>query len=86
MAKCAFCRKGPELFYLTSTEAYRLTPAELMGLLAWEHHQGSYSPSSRRSGQSSPDGRKLQTAARSGMRIDLSHFERLDVVVRKTSV
>ena len=33
-----FNRKGPFL-YLTSTESYLLTPAELMGLTAWEYHE-----------------------------------------------
>ena len=33
----AFSRKGPYLC-LTSTESYWLTPAELMGLMAWERY------------------------------------------------
>lgn len=74
-----FTRKGP-LLYLTSTEAYRLTPAELMGLLAWEHHQG-LQPEQRGENANLRLMAELQTAARSGMHIDLSHFERLDVVV-----
>lgn len=74
-----FTRKGP-LLYLTSTETYRLTPAELMGLLAWEHHQG-LQPEQRGEDANLRLMAELQTAARSGMRIDLSHFERLDVVV-----
>ena len=74
-----FTRKGP-LLYLTSTEVYRLTPAELMGLLAWEHHQG-LQPEQRGEAANLRLMAELQTAARSGMRIDLSHFERLDVVV-----
>lgn len=74
-----FKRKGP-LLYLTSTEMYRLTPAELMGLLAWEHHQ-NLKPEQRCEAANLRLMAELQTAARSGMRIDLSHFDRLDVVV-----
>lgn len=74
-----FNRKGPFL-YLTSTENYLLTPAELMGLTAWEHHE-QLLPEQRNEGANLLFMAKLQTAARSGMRIDLSHFERLDVVV-----
>ncbi|HBP6666462.1 TPA: DEAD/DEAH box helicase [Pseudomonas aeruginosa] len=74
-----FTRKGPLLF-LTSTECYRLPPAELMGLMAWEHHQNL--PVQQRGEASNLRlMAELQTAARSGMRVDLSHFERLDVVV-----
>ncbi len=75
----SFIRKGP-LLYLTSTEAYRLTPAELMGLSAWERHQ-ELQPEQRGEGSNLRLMAELQTAARSGMRLDLSHFERLDVVV-----
>lgn len=74
-----FSRIGP-ILQLTSTEVYRLTPAELMGLEAWEHHQ-RLSPESRNEAANLRLMAELQTAARSGMRIDLSHFERLDVVV-----
>ncbi|MGQ9951336.1 DEAD/DEAH box helicase [Pseudomonas aeruginosa] len=74
-----FNRKGPYL-YLTSTECYWLTPAELMGLMAWERHV-SLAPEQRGEAANLRLMAELQTAARSGMRIDLSHFERLDVVV-----
>lgn len=74
-----FRRKGP-LLQMTSTEFYRLIPAELMGLEAWEHHQ-DLAPESRSEAANLRLMAELQTAARSGMRIDLSHFERLDVVV-----
>lgn len=74
-----FTRKGP-LLYLTSTEVYRLTPAELMGLLALEYHQ-NLRPEQRGEPANLRLMAELQTAARSGMRIDLSHFDRLDVVV-----
>ena len=74
-----FTRKGPLLF-LTSTESYRLTPAELMGLMAWERHQNLL-PQQRGEAANLRMMAELQTAARSGMRVDLSHFDRLDVVV-----
>lgn len=74
-----FSRKGPYL-YLTSTERYWLTPAELMGLMAWEKHE-SLEPAQRGEADNLRLMAELQTAARSGMRIDLSHFDRLDVVV-----
>jgi ABC-type transporter Mla MlaB component len=74
-----FTRKGPLLF-LTSTESYRLTPAELMGLMAWERHQNLLTEQ-RGEAANLRMMAELQTAARSGMRIDLSHFDRLDVVV-----
>jgi SNF2 family DNA or RNA helicase len=74
-----FTRKGP-LLYLTLSEAYRLTPAELMGLMAWEHHL-KLQPEQRGESANLRLMAELQTAARSGMRIDLSHFERLEVVV-----
>ena len=74
-----FSRKGPYL-YLTSTECYWLTPGELMGLMAWERHE-ALAPEARGEAANLRLMAELQTAARSGMRIDLSHFERLDVVV-----
>lgn len=78
-AEVPFTRKGPLLF-LTSTESYRLTPAELMGLMAWERHQNLH-PQKRGEAANLRMMAELQTAARSGMRVDLSHFDRLDVVV-----
>ncbi len=74
-----FSRKGPYL-YLTSTEVYWLTPGELMGLMAWERHEALAS-AARGEAANLRLMAELQTAARSGMCIDLSHFERLDVVV-----
>ncbi len=76
-----FRRKGPFL-YLTSADIYRLTPAELMGVMACEHHQ-NLMPELRGEAANLRLMAELQTAARSGMHIDLSHFERLDVVVPK---
>ena len=74
-----FTRKGPCL-YLGSSESYRLTPAELMGLHAWEHHR-TLTSEHRGDSANLRLMAELQTAARSGMRIDLSHFDRLEVVV-----
>ncbi len=74
----SFTRKGPYL-YLTSSEWYWLTPAEMMGLQAWERHEALL-PEQRGEAANLRLMAELQTAARSGMRIDLSHFERLDVV------
>lgn len=75
----SFTSKGPYL-YLTSSECYWLTPAEMMGLQAWERHE-ALAPEQRGEAANLRLMAELQTAARSGMRIDLSHFERLDVVV-----
>lgn len=72
-------RKGP-LLYLSSTEVYRLTPAELMGISAWEQHL-ALPPDERGEAANLRLMAELQTAQRSGMRIDLSHFNRLEVVV-----
>lgn len=74
-----FQRKGPYLL-LTSTEMYRLTPAELYGLNALERHQ-QLAPEHRGEAANVRLMAELQTAARSGMRIDLSHFDHMDVVV-----
>ena len=74
-----FTRKGPFL-YLGSQERYWLTPAELMGLMAWEEHE-TLAAEQRGEAANLRLMAELQTAARSGMSIDLSHFERLDVVV-----
>jgi hypothetical protein len=74
-----FQRKGPYL-YLTSSEHYWLTPAELMGLQAWDQHE-SLAPQGRGEAANLRLMAELQTAARSGMSVDLSHFERLEVVV-----
>lgn len=74
-----FTRKGPFLF-LGSQEKYWLTPAELMGLMAWEQHE-TLAPEHRGEGANLRLMAELQTAARSGMSIDLSHFERLEVII-----
>ena len=72
-------RKGPYL-YLTSEECYRLTPGELMGLQALEAHE-TLAAEQRGEPANLRLMAELQTASRSGMRVDLSHFERLDVVI-----
>lgn len=74
-----FTRKGPFLF-LGSQERYLLTPPELMGLMAWEQHE-FLEPNLRGEAANLRMMAELQTASRSGMSIDLSHFERLDVLV-----
>ncbi|MGI2189548.1 DEAD/DEAH box helicase [Shewanella oncorhynchi] len=74
-----FTRKGPFLFF-GSKEKYWLTPAELMGLMAWEQHE-TLAPGHRGEAANLRLMAELQTAARSGMSIDLSHFERLEVVI-----
>jgi hypothetical protein len=74
-----FTRKGPFL-YLTSTEMYRLTQAELFGLSALEYHQ-QLTPEERGEGANLRLMAELQTAQRNGMELDLGHFEKLDVVV-----
>jgi hypothetical protein len=77
--RAPFRRKGP-LLYLGANEAYRLTPAELLGLQAWERHR-DLEPECRSETENVRLMAMLQTAARSGMRIDLAHFDRMDVVV-----
>jgi hypothetical protein len=78
-SEAPFTRRGPFL-QLSSSELYRLTPSELMGLEAWERHE-KLAPEARNEAANLRLIAELQTAARSGMHIDLSHFERLDVVV-----
>lgn len=51
-----------------------------MGLMAWEKHE-TLAAEQRGEAANLRLMAELQTAARSGMSIDLSHFERLDVVV-----
>lgn len=74
-----FSRKGPYLF-LGGDEKYRLSPPELMALEALEFHQ-ALNPSDRNEADNLQLMARLQTAERSGMNIDLSHFQKLDVVV-----
>lgn len=78
-ATVPFVRKGP-LLYLTRSEIYRLTPAELLGIQAWEAHS-ELEAGERGEAANLRLMAELQTAERSGMRVDLGHFDRLDVVV-----
>jgi len=71
--------KGP-LLNLGGGERYLLTPAELLGLNAWQKHC-ELPPEERGEGANLRLMAALQTAARSGMAIDLSHFDKIDVVV-----
>ncbi len=74
-----FQRKGPYL--KLGSEIYcRLTPAELMAISAIEDHQ-TLEPEARDEAANLRLMALLQTAERSGMRVDLSHFQKLDVVV-----
>ena len=70
--------KGPFLD-LGGGELYLLTPAELLGLQAWRKHC-ELPPEARGEAANLRLMAALQTAARSGMDIDLGHFEALDVV------
>lgn len=74
-----FTREGPLLF-LTSTEVYRLTQAELFALSALEYHQRLI-PEERGEGANLRLMAELQTAQRNGMALDLGHFEKLEVTV-----
>jgi SNF2 family DNA or RNA helicase len=73
-----FQRKGP---YISLGEKfYRLTPAELLALQALDNHQ-ALPPESRNESENLRLMALLQTAQRSGMKLDLSNFKTLDVVV-----
>ena len=74
-----FQRKGPELT-LGGSENYRLRPAELLALEALEHHQ-SLPPEKRDEAENLRLMAVLQTARRSGMKLDLASFNSLEVVV-----
>jgi len=71
--------KGPFLS-LTSTEVYRLNLAELLALNALAYHQ-SLPPEERGESENLRLMGALQTAQKNGMRLDLGHFEKLDVVI-----
>lgn len=79
--ECAFQRRGPYLL-LGSLQKYRLTPAELLGLEAWHQHQ-NLKPEERGEAQNLRLMAMLQTASRSGMNIDLSHFSKFQVLIPK---
>ncbi|NVK41170.1 MAG: DEAD/DEAH box helicase [Oceanospirillaceae bacterium] len=74
-----FQRKGPYLT-LGSNQFYRLRPSELLALSALEQHQG-LNPEQHDESENLRLMALLQTAQRSGMKLDLSNFNTLDVVV-----
>ncbi|SFG68492.1 DEAD/DEAH box helicase [Neptunomonas qingdaonensis] len=74
-----FRRKGPFIYFGTK-KIYRLTSSELMGITAVENHQ-SLPVEERGTTANLRMMALLQMAERSGMRIDLSHFDRLDVSI-----
>ncbi|OJS99967.1 DEAD/DEAH box helicase [Marinobacter nauticus] len=71
--------KGPFL-NLTSSEVYRLTPAELFALKALEYHQ-NLPAENRGESENLQLMAALQTAQKNGMSLDLGHFEKLDVAI-----
>lgn len=74
-----FQRKGP-YFALGGNRFFRLTSAELLAMQALERHQ-DLGPEDRNESENLRLMALLQTARRSGMRLDLSTFNTLDVVV-----
>lgn len=70
------------ILQITSSELYRLTPAELVAFEASEHHS-ELSPDDKGEAANLRLIAELQTAQRSGMNIDLSHFEKFDVHIPK---
>lgn len=74
-----FERKGPYIS-LGGDELHRLTPAELLALQALDNHQ-ALPPENRNESENLRLMALLQTAQRSGMRLDLGNFKMLDVVV-----
>lgn len=72
-------RKGPYLV-LGSEESYRLTPAELFAIEALEQHK-ALSANDKNEAANLKLVAELQTAKSSGLRVDLSHFENLEVEV-----
>ena len=74
-----FKRKGP-FIYLTSTECYRLSPPDLMGLSAVETHD-LLTDDARGEAANIRLMAALQLAVRSGMKLSLNHFDKIDIVV-----
>ena len=70
-------RHGP--FLIVGLKRYRLRPAELLGLEAWDRHR-TLPDNDKGEGANLQLMAMLQTAARSGMAIDLHHFERLHII------
>nr|WP_284047513.1 DEAD/DEAH box helicase [Guyparkeria hydrothermalis] len=77
--RAPFERVGPLLRFGPS-EAYRLNPGELLGVQSWEAHR-DLEPGERGEAANLRLMAELQVAQRSGMNIDLSHFDKIDVVV-----
>jgi SNF2 family DNA or RNA helicase len=73
----AFRTRGA-ILQITSSEQYRLTPAELVAFEAIEHHS-QLTPDDKGEAANLRMIAELQMAQRSGMNIDLSHFEKFDV-------
>lgn len=74
-----FQRKGPYIT-LGGDKFYRLTSAELLAIQALENHQ-ALPHESRNESENLRLMALLQTAQRSGMKLELSNFKTLDVVV-----
>lgn len=74
-----FTRKGPYLV-ISNSEKYRLTPAELFAFESWSVHE-ALSAEQRIENTNLMLMAQLQTAKRSGMRIELNAFDRLEVHV-----
>ena len=69
--------KGP-FIYLSERESYRLTPAMYFALAAHRRHE-SLDPEQRTESENLKLAAALQTAQRSGMPIELAHFDSLEV-------
>lgn len=68
--------KGPLLY--VGAEQYRLTSAQLLAIQALSHHQ-NLNPSDRGEAENLRLVARLQLAKRSGMQVDLAHFDSLDI-------
>lgn len=75
-----FKRIGPFIDLGGTENLYRLSSSELMALKSLEIHK-HLTPGQRNESENLKLMALLQTAQRSGMRIDLSNFDRLDVVI-----
>lgn len=72
-----FRLRGPYI-YLSDNEFFRLTPAMLFALIGHKHHE-SLAPEQRNESENLKLAAALQTAQRSGMPIELAHFDKLEV-------
>jgi len=75
-----FKRNGPFIDLGGKNSIYRLSSSELMAIKSLEIHQNLI-PEQRNESENLKLMALLQTSQRSGMRIDLSNFDRLDVVI-----